>query len=69
MAALKGEERAAHLAREAVELVDAGHREVRDAMSPSKTSMQMATNGETDMITLILGRIPQPSRGPLNRPR
>jgi hypothetical protein len=24
-----GEERAAHLAREAVELVDAGHREVR----------------------------------------
>lgn len=25
-----GEERAVHLAREAVELVDAGHREVRD---------------------------------------
>ena len=26
-----GEERAVHLAREAVELVDAGHREVRDS--------------------------------------
>jgi hypothetical protein len=26
-----GEERAVHLAREAVELVDAGHREVRNA--------------------------------------
>lgn len=28
---LTGEERAVHLAREAVELVDAGHREVRDS--------------------------------------
>ena len=29
MVQASGEERAAHLAREAVELVDAGHREVR----------------------------------------
>lgn len=32
-----GEERAVHLAREAVELVDAGHREVRNNPSAFRT--------------------------------
>lgn len=48
MALPKGEERAVHLAREAVELVDAGHREVRHALAPP------TSNGNVIGLTLPL---------------
>lgn len=61
MALPKGEERAVHLAREAVELVDAGHREVRDALGPSPHR-----NPTLTLPLLDLGRIAESTRGSLN---